>query len=260
MSIFPDVHCSQQTLNDELNNNSDDLDMAERRPTRAGRYDNQDNRPDIKRRSRSEGRSKARNKRDGGNNDRMSKGRSGSYSKDSANLQGRHSMYNEPLSDEGGFLDIRTSSSDSEETLQKKWIKNPNMVKQARKNEKRKSMENGYNGRPNYLDLQGSKENMEKMSQKEKYRRLEEMRKKRLDMTVTSDEELNSPEFRISRLRQRALQGARISTKLPDRLDEHDVHKIHMVCMIKIFHEVLLTPLEKILIRLTDFLFCVQLW
>jgi len=69
-------------------------------------------------------------------------------------------MYNEPLSDEGGFPDIRTSSSESEESLQKKWIKNPNMVKQARKSEKRKSfgnnLENGYNGRPNYLDLQGN--------------------------------------------------------------------------------------------------------
>ncbi|XP_052079040.1 uncharacterized protein LOC127717440 [Mytilus californianus] len=206
--------------------------MADRRPQRAGRNDSKNQvTQDAKRRSRSEGRLKGRNssnKKDGNS----SKGRSGSYSKEPVDQQSRHSLYNEPQSDEGGFPDIKTSSSDSEETLQKKWIRNPNMVKQARKTEKRKSLgnnlENGYHGRPNYLDLQGNKENVDRGSQKEKYKRLEEMRKKRVDITVTSDEELNSPEFRISRLRQRALQGAKLSSKLPDRLDDFDLQKIHL--------------------------------
>ncbi|KAL8588944.1 hypothetical protein ACOMHN_012982 [Nucella lapillus] len=44
-------------------------------------------------------------------------------------------------------------------------------------------------------------------SLKNKYQKLEEMRKKRIDIAMTSDEE-NTPESRISRLRQRALQGA----------------------------------------------------
>ena len=211
--------------------------MAERRPQRAGRYDSknqvtQEIKIDPKRRSRSEGRSKGRNSSKK-NAETSTKGRSGSYSKESSSQQNRNSMYNEPVSDEGGFPDIRTSSSDSEETLQKKWIKNPKMVKQAGKADKRKSfgnnLENGYHGRPNFLDLQGNKENVDRGSQKDKYKRLEEMRKKRVDLTVTSDEELNSPEFRISRLRQRALQGAKLSTKLPDRLDDQDEQRIHMV-------------------------------
>ena len=245
-SNFSDVHYCEQTLQEDITDpitNPPDVDnMADRRPQRAGRYDNrghvtQNAGTDSKRRSRSEGRSKGRNsnKKNGDDN---SKGRSGSYSKDSeesVNQQNRHSLYNEPLSDEGGFPDIRTSSSESEESLQKKWIKNPNMVKQARKSEKRKSfgnnLENGYNGRPNYLDLQGNKENVDRGSQKGKYKRLEEMRKKRVDITVTSDEELNSPEFRISRLRQRALQGSKLSSKLPDRLDDRDVQKIHLVSL-----------------------------
>ncbi|XP_063411641.1 uncharacterized protein LOC134694557 [Mytilus trossulus] len=238
LETVADIHRSEPSLNESVNitgtDTPDDVNMADRRPQRAGRNDNKNQvTQDAKRRSRSEGRSKGRNssnKKDGNS----TKGRSGSYSKEPVDQQSRHSlyMYNEPQSDEGGFPDIKTSSSDSEETLQKKWIRNPNMVKQAGKKEKRKSLgnnlENGYHGRPNYLDLQGNKENVDRGSQKDKFKRLEEMRNKRVDLMVTSDEELNSPEFRISRLRQRALQGAKLSSKLPERLDEFDLQKIHL--------------------------------
>jgi hypothetical protein len=102
------------------------------------------------------------------------------------------------------------------------------MVKQARKSEKRKSfgnnLENGYNGRPNYLDLQGNKENVDRGSQKGKYKRLEEMRKKRVDITVTSDEEQTTKKL-----------------SLPDEFSVHLYHPDDQVtlmiiyCLVKLF-------------------------
>ncbi|KAJ8320776.1 hypothetical protein KUTeg_002363 [Tegillarca granosa] len=154
----------------------------------------------------------------------------------------RHSMCAEPLSDDGMFPeDSSTDVADSDENSPKKWVKNPLMLKKKQKLDKRKSFQNGETVNA------GNKENnlkpevpsrkpvtrspqissrdtyvyQEKSNgQKAKYQKLEERRNRRVDMTVTSDEELNSPQVRISRLRQRALQEAKISTRLPDYLDE----------------------------------------
>lgn len=55
---------------------------------------------------------------------------------------------------------------------------------------------------------------------KNKFQKLEERRNQRIDYTVTSDDEVNSPEAGITKLRQRALQGSKLSTQLPDTLED----------------------------------------
>lgn len=208
----------------------------------------------IKRRSRSEGpagRLKPRNSMDEKKmHEVRERGNKSGHHR--AKQMTRHSMYAEPLSDDG-FPDVRGSSSSATDSDQdrKTWVKNPLMVKKIRKSEKRKSLNTT-------LDLCG-KENITNTSelarisnrspqvgrensnggQKAKYQKLEERRKKRVDILVTSDEELNSPELRISRLRQRALQGAKLASKLPDRLDDLDTQPISQQQSVSILGKVI---------------------
>lgn len=163
----------------------------------------------------------------------------------------RHSMYSDLLSDDGDCAADKENSltdSDSADSGPKKWTKNPLHVKRARKSdrtEKRKSahnLENGFNLEPQKgnadADLRPSRasrpsnreayvyqeKDLQAAGQKGKYQRLEEMRRKRVDMAVTSDEEF-TPASRISQLRQRAIQSVNMSNKndLPEDLaDFHE--------------------------------------
>ncbi|KAK3082969.1 hypothetical protein FSP39_010329 [Pinctada imbricata] len=234
--------------------NDSESKMADRNTSRfnVNRGAGNQARIEVKRRSRSagpNGKTKQRNsvdeKRFMAAQEKKNKS-SRHYQRKQQQTKTRHSMYNEPISDKEGFPDYLGSSSGSESDQgQKKWIKNPLNVKKAKKaqNDKRKSSSYDNADRANgktseikfrnvtdspdlpvrdyYKDI--SDRNYDNAGQKGKYQRLEELRKKRIDITVTSDEELNSPAYRISRLRQRALQGARGSLKLPDTLDEWDI-------------------------------------
>ena len=229
--------------------------MADRNVQRShtSRHTANQSKPEVKRRSRSagpSGKGKSRNSMDDKKfmaaQEKKNKA-SRHYQRKQQQNKTRHSMYNEPTSDKEGFPDYRGSSSASEsgDESQKKWVKNPLNVKKVKKtpNEKRKSSsydnDEKKNGKTNEIKYRNVTETPEipvrdyyrevtadkngNGLQKGKYQRLEELRKKRIDITVTSDEELNSPAFRISRLRQRALQGARGSNKLPDTLDEWEI-------------------------------------
>ena len=139
-------------------------------------------------------------------------------------------------SDDGGFVNPDPSGSDSDSDSDRmQWTKNPLLVRRVKKNksEKRNSGAGNSNSSAGYKQLGQRSTNRESWvylapdgaplpagsdpqrgeagsnsgSLKSKYQKLEEMRKKRIDIAVTSDEE-NTPESRISRLRQRALQGA----------------------------------------------------
>lgn len=226
-------------------------EMAERKVyTRQGRKDQQGSsnvstmeKLAIKHRSRSAGpagRLKPRNSMDERNIiSNQDKRKSSSLGNSQS---ARHSMCAEPLSDDGMLPeDSSTDAGDSDENSSKKWVKNPLMVKKKQKIDKRKSFQNGET-----VNVQNKENNLKpevpsrkpvarspQMSnrdvyvyqdksngQKAKYQKLEERRNRRVDMAVTSDEELNSPQIRISRLRQRALQEAKISSRLPDYLDE----------------------------------------
>ncbi|KAK7112478.1 platelet binding protein GspB-like isoform X2 [Littorina saxatilis] len=209
-------------------------DMAERRvQMRQGRRDRRrdgdGDAGELKRRSRSEGPSGRRvtQSMDVGTNNGKGKGR------------GRVSPT--ASDDEGGFVNPDPSESDSDSDSDRmQWTKNPLLVRRVKKNkaDKRTSSADNSNDSPGYTQLGQRNTNRESWvylspegtpippanqehqqqrgegtgstnsgSLKNKYQKLEEMRKKRIDIAVTSDEE-NTPESRISRLRQRALQGA----------------------------------------------------
>ncbi|CAG5119177.1 unnamed protein product [Candidula unifasciata] len=117
------------------------------------------------------------------------------------------------------------SDSDSDRM---KWNKNPLVVRRVKRSDKMKQAEkrlsgteNGtaanrdswvyYGHEENRTDSQGggnssSRDSGSSNRGSSKYQKLEEMRKKRINLAVTSDEE-TTPASRISRLRQRALQG-----------------------------------------------------
>lgn len=180
----------------------------------------------LKKRSRSEGphgRRKLRNS--------MHETSNKTNSKSEAN--GRHSMYTGHLSDDE---DVRVmhSGSDSPDSdvADQRWTKNPLMVRKSRKSDrtsktdKRRSVHNVENSfeqsGPNsyqvtqnrdFFILSKKPDNIQSQSQKAKFQRMEENRKKRIDMAVTSDEEC-SPQLRISRLRQRAMMSSHMDNNL----------------------------------------------
>ncbi|XP_021342419.1 uncharacterized protein LOC110442886 [Mizuhopecten yessoensis] len=261
----PPTQLTLKSTTQDLN----DPDMSDRRIQRAGRRDQgtvaappgrqestsvQESRSAaIKRRSRSEGpagRLKPRNSMDEKKMHEVRE-RSSKSGQFRTKQMTRHSMYTEPLSDDG-FPDVHGSSSSATDSDQerKTWVKNPLMVKKVRKNDKRKSLNTtvelgGKENRTNQSELTRITSRSPQVSnreavqyqdksgnnggQKAKYQKLEEMRKKRVDILVTSDEELNSPELRISRLRQRALQGSKLATKFPDRLEDLDTQHISAI-------------------------------
>ena len=152
----------------------------------------------------------------------------------------RHSMFTGHLSDdydEKMYL-AGSDSPETDDSGRKQWTKNPLVTKRSKrsdkgvKNENRKSLrgvENGVGNESPKIQKRSSREiknvpNSKKKdlymyneksesspssSQKAKFQKLEEMRKKRIDLAVTSDEEC-SPQLRISRLRQRAMMSSKI--------------------------------------------------
>ncbi|XP_052813632.1 uncharacterized protein LOC128240797 isoform X2 [Mya arenaria] len=195
--------------------------MAERRLQRQGKTGSGGSIDGAKRRSRSEGPHGRR------------KARSSMHETSTPNKQQykkpaneRYSMFTSHLS---GDEDVRgaKSGSDSQDSdlEQQQWTKNPLMVRKSRKSEKgsktdkRRSVHNvEHNGNktdraPNIFQHPHSKDlfiypgKAEPAQKTSKYQRMEENRKKRIEMTVTSDEEC-SPQLRISRLRQRAMLGS----------------------------------------------------
>ena len=165
--------------------------------------------------------------------------------------EARYSMYSGHISDdnEDAHMYLAGSESpDSDESGHKQWTKNPLMVKKTKRverggrHENRKisrSTENGldneqfqqlkrtsreFQSNPNSKkkDLYMYKEKTESapnISQKSKYQKLEERRKKRINLAVTSDEEC-SPQLRISRLRQRAMMSSKMFNNKENENDE----------------------------------------
>ncbi|XP_005096295.1 uncharacterized protein LOC101864682 [Aplysia californica] len=210
-------------------------EMAERAIARQGRRDRQGSgqraadeldRAEIKRRSRSEGPNRrvrqSMDEREGGKKQIFDGG---------GGVRGRRRDLDSPDSDDSDLLPVRSaharydSDSDSDP---KRWTKNPLMVRKVRKSEKTKhvekrmsgSGENGVSQRSTtrdswtyYGNEDGSSGGGNSSSKdgsgskgSSKYQKLEERRKKRINLAVTSDEE-NTPASRISRLRQRAIQS-----------------------------------------------------
>jgi hypothetical protein len=234
-------------------NSSVDAEMADRRTQRGSNnkqttsYDSRS--AEVKRRSRSagpSGKNKMRNSMDEKKflaaQEKKNKA-SRYYQRRQELKQGtRHSLYNEPESDEGGFPNYSSSASDSDGNKQTNWVKNPLNTKKGKKFEKRQPSGNYDNGvysineneynrlesqniknrQPTRLGLSLESEYQDKNgnSKNNKFQKLEERRNQRIDFTVTSDDEVNSPEAGISKLRQRALQGSKPSTKLPDTLED----------------------------------------
>ncbi|KAH9488957.1 hypothetical protein Btru_059783 [Bulinus truncatus] len=110
--------------------------------------------------------------------------------------------------------------SDSDDDREK-WTKNPLMVRRMKRSDKKDSDKrfsgadkNFKNNEPVYQDPNGSggslggsnSSSRESGKVNSKYQKLEEMRQRRLNLSVTSDEE-STPASRISRLRQRAIQS-----------------------------------------------------
>lgn len=195
--------------------------MAERRYQRQNRKaGTNDEKSVMKKRSRSEGphgRKKLRNSMHETSN-------KNNQFKQAAN--GRHSMYTGHVSDDD---DVRAMHSGSEspnsDIADQRWTKNPLIVKKSHKSDKisktdkRRSVQNVENrinveqsGEIPYQVSQSrdcfiyprKTDNALGTSHKARFHRMEENRKKRIDIAVTSDEEC-SPQLRISRLRQRAM-------------------------------------------------------
>ncbi|XP_076444886.1 uncharacterized protein LOC143282870 isoform X5 [Babylonia areolata] len=221
--------------------------MAERRvqmrPGRRERRRDGDGDGELKRRSRSEGpagRRVAQSMDVGSANN--SANRRANHSQGNASFERRDGRGNRADresslgSDDGGAINPDPSGSDSDSDSDRmQWTKNPLMVRKLKKNktEKRNAASDNANTSSGYTQLGQRNTNRESWvylapegtplptspeqlkaesgsnsgSLKNKYQKLEEMRKKRIDIAMTSDEE-NTPESRISRLRQRALQGA----------------------------------------------------
>lgn len=179
----------------------------------------------AKRRSRSEGPQGRRRTRNS-----MHETSSAPKNKSKNISNGRYSMYTGHLSDEDDLKAHQTqSASDSPDSDEQKWTKNPLMARKSRKcdtskTDKRRSLHNvDRNGQgtrhseqvpnmfqnPEGRDLFIAPRKPEVLSNKAKFLRMEENRKKRIDMAVTSDEEC-SPQLRISRLRQRAMRSSNL--------------------------------------------------
>ncbi|XP_060584532.1 LOW QUALITY PROTEIN: uncharacterized protein LOC132740605 [Ruditapes philippinarum] len=209
--IFPKPHVTQ---------------MAERRLQRQNRKSgSQDENVQLKKRSRSEGphgRRKLRNSMHETSN-KVSPNKSAS--------NGRHSMYTGHMSDDDNAIMVSGSESPDSDIVDQRWTKNPLMSRKARKSEKnsktdkRRSVHNVESPNsnmeqsgPNSYQVSQSRDffiqprkpdPFQGQSNKAKFLRMEENRKKRIDMAVTSDEEC-SPQLRISRLRQRAIMSSHL--------------------------------------------------
>ncbi|XP_067648613.1 uncharacterized protein [Haliotis asinina] len=148
----------------------------------------------------------------------------------------RVSRYSPPLSDDGNLVHVQAqrpagSDSDSNDSDTKVWTKNPLVMRKTKRTgkiDKRQSnSENGFStGIPTpiktnresfvYYGSQDKGDSGGGGSLKgNKYQKLEELRRKRIDIQMTSDEE-NTPESRISRLRQRAIQSGLGKQPRPD--------------------------------------------
>ena len=121
--------------------------------------------------------------------------------------------------------EVAGSDSDSTDSDRKVWTKNPLVVRKTRRtgrSEKRQSnIENGFSvhgstgkssNRESYVYYGSGQDKSDSSGagslKGNKYQKLEELRRRRIDIQVTSDEEVqNTPASRISRLRQRAIQS-----------------------------------------------------
>ncbi|XP_053386348.1 uncharacterized protein LOC123538149 isoform X2 [Mercenaria mercenaria] len=201
------------------------IQMAERRFQRSNRKSGtQEESALLKKRSRSEGphgRRKLRNSMHETSN---------KVSQNKSTSNGRHSMYSGHLSDDNNVEMLSGSDSPDSDIADQRWTKNPLMVRKSRKSDrtsktdKRRSVHNveNRNGNeqsgPNSYQISQNRDffihprkpdSLQGPSQKAKFQRMEENRKKRIDMAVTSDEEC-SPQLRISRLRQRAMMSSNL--------------------------------------------------
>ena len=202
-----------------------------------------------KRRSRSEGPHGRRKMR----NSMHETSRSSQVPKHPA--ESRYSMYTGHISDDNEDAHMYLAGSDSpdsDDSGRKQWTKNPLLVKKTKRAERggrtegrkiTRSSENGldseklqqqkrssrdFQGNPNSKkkDLYMYKENSPNVSQKSKYQKLEEMRKKRINLAVTSDEEC-SPQLRISRLRQRAMMSSQMFNNENDNEDRMNIFPVN---------------------------------
>ncbi|XP_050417901.2 uncharacterized protein LOC126831453 isoform X4 [Patella vulgata] len=228
-------------------------EMAERRiQLRQGRRDNfrgndatrgqqdiQQEKIEIKRRSRSEGPTRRVRQRDDKRvhqSDSFAKGDNVSrpnWDVEETSTATRVSRYSPPISDDGGFIRDAGSDSDSYDSDPKVWTKNQLMSRRSRRSgaysDKRRSNINNdahISTRDSFVYYSTTGQDKSDSSgtggsfKGNKFQKIEERRKKRIDIQMTSDEE-NSPEYRISRLRQRALQsglGRQSRIELPDTL------------------------------------------
>ena len=192
--------------------------MAERRLQRQNRKSGVSLTGDAKRRSRSEGPNGRRRTR---NSMHETSNVPKNQSKNISN--GRYSMYTGHVSDEDDLRAAQVQVSDSADSDDQSRTRMSQKSDRS-KTDKRRSLHNVDKNdqdimyveqtpnmfqNPQGRDLYISQRKPEPMSNKAKFLRMEENRKKRIDMTVTSDEEC-SPQLRISRLRQRAMRGSNL--------------------------------------------------
>lgn len=197
------------------------INMAERRKNRkSGTVEDSSV---LKKRSRSEGphgRRKLRNSMHETSN---------KTSQNKSTSNGRHSMYTGHLSEDDDVRAVHSGSdSPDSDITDQRWTKNPLMVRKSRKSDrtsktdKRRSVQNVESkdsfeeSGPNSYQVSNSRDLFIQprktdlsQSNRAKFQRMEENRKKRIDMAVTSDEEC-SPQLRISRLRQRAMMSSQL--------------------------------------------------
>ncbi|CAL1543800.1 unnamed protein product [Lymnaea stagnalis] len=182
-------------------------------------------RSELKRRSRSEGPNRrvrqSMDEREGGKKQTYDGGGRFRREQDSPDSEDSDDM-----SRPAGF-GRANSDSDSDP---KKWTKNPLIVRRMKRSDKKEAekrlsgTENGTGLKPRDSFYQGVDQDASSSSLggsnsgsrdgggssggkgSSKYQKLEEMRKRRINLSVTSDEE-STPASRISRLRQRAIQS-----------------------------------------------------
>ena len=178
-------------------------EMAERRVSQYNKRDEDER--SAKRRSRSEGPHGRRRMRNSVHETSSTKTKQPKPA-----TPGRHSMYTANHSDDEIAANLSGSESAGSDNDFQKWTKNPLLVKRSRKSdriskaENRKSVHNLENG-----FSKESRGYSPSRNQKSKFQRMEANRRKRIEMTVTSDEEC-SPQVRISRLRQRAMMSSKL--------------------------------------------------
>ncbi|XP_059172980.1 uncharacterized protein LOC131953686 isoform X2 [Physella acuta] len=197
--------------------------MAERAIARQGHRDRNGlraavelERAEIKRRSRSEGPNRrvrqSMDEREGGKKQTYDGG--GRFPRE----------LDSPESDDSADVIRATGRPDSDsDSDPKKWTKNPLIVRRVKRSDK-KDVDKRFSGNENGASPKlresfyhgaeqdassgnsGSRDGGSSGKGSSKYQKLEEMRKRRLNLSVTSDEE-STPASRISRLRQRAIQS-----------------------------------------------------